>query len=74
MHLERIRWPEGFIVMTTEKSPASMAEKSPTPVMVFDWVLGRDLRRGRGERKEPVGRLEFPPPSEKLNKIGEPIC
>ena len=47
--------------MTTQNSPASMVENSPTLVKVFDWVLGRDRRRGRGERKETVGFLPFPP-------------
>jgi len=41
--------------MPTEKSPALMAENSPTLVSGLGVVLGRDLGREMGKRKEPVG-------------------
>ena len=55
----RLTQEEAALIMTTENSPASTAQISPTLGLVPSHQGG--FSGGRGKRKEPVGRLEFPP-------------
>ena len=67
----RIEIEHRGVIMTTENSPASMVENSPTPVKVFDWVLGRDRRRGRGGTEGARRATGVPPLPQKNSTKSE---